>query len=71
MVLKSLKDRLRQRFNIAVAEIGDQDRWQSSIFGLATIGNDKRYLNGLLSQVENWIERQDQVEVVSSQMEFL
>lgn len=71
MVLKSLKDRLRQRFNIAVAEIGDQDKWQSSLIGVASIGNDKRYLNGLLTDVHSWIERSGQVELVSSQMEFL
>ena len=71
MILKSVKDRLRRTFNIAVAEIDDQDLWQSSRLGIATIGNDKRYLNGLLSQVERWIERQRQVELVSSQMELL
>ena len=71
MVLKSIKDRLRQRFNIAVAEIGDQDLWQSSLLGAAAIGNDKRYVNGLLTQVENWIERNGNVELVSSQMELL
>ena len=71
MVLKSIKDRLRQRFNIAVAEIGDQDLWQSSLLGVAAIGNDKRYVNGLLTDVENWIERNGNVELVSSQMEFL
>ena len=71
MVLKSIKDRLRRKFNISVAEINNQDLWQSSCLGIATIGNDKRYLNGLLSQVERWIERERRAELVSSQMEFL
>ena len=71
MVLKSIKDRHRHRFNIAVAEIGDQDLWQSSLLGVATIGNDKRYVNGLLTKVETWIERNGNAELVSSQMEFL
>ena len=71
MVLKSIKDKLRQRFNISVAEIGDQDLWQSIRLGVAAIGSDKRYLNGLLSEVQSWIEHNHEVELVASQMEFL
>ena len=71
MILKSIKDRLRREFNIAVAEIDDQDRWQSARLGISSIGNDKRYVNGLLSRVERWAERQRDAELVSSQMEFL
>ena len=71
MILKSIKDRLRREFNIAVAEIDGQDLWQSARLGVSSIGNDKRYVNGLLSQVERWAERQRDAELVSSQMEFL
>ena len=71
MILKSIKDRLRREFNIAVAEIDDQDRWQSARLGISSIGNDKRYVNGLLSRVERWAERQRDAELVSSRMEFL
>jgi len=50
-VLKSLKDRLRNRFNISIAEIGDQDHHQSLELGVAAVGTDRRYVNGLLSGV--------------------
>ena len=71
MVLKSIKDRLRQRFNVSVSEIGDQDLWQSALLGVASIGGDKRYVNGLLSDVESWLERNGHVELVSSRLELL
>ena len=71
MTLKSIKDRLRREFNIAVAEIEDQDRWQSARLGISSIGSDKRYVNGLLSRVEQWAQRQRDAELVSSQMELL
>ena len=71
MILKSLKDRMRREFNIAVAELDGQDLWQSSRLGVAAIGNDKRYLNGLLTQVERWVQRHRQAELVSSQLELL
>ena len=71
MVLKSLKDRLRQRFNISVSEIGLQDKWQGALLGIASIGTDKRYVNGLLSTVHDWVANHRSVELVSSRMEIL
>jgi uncharacterized protein YlxP (DUF503 family) len=50
-VLKSLKDRLGNRFNVSVAEVGELDHHQCFELGVAAVGNDRRYLNGLLSSV--------------------
>ncbi|MHB8736096.1 MAG: DUF503 domain-containing protein [Terriglobales bacterium] len=50
-VLRSLKDRLRQRFNVAVAELNPSDLWQRATIGIAAIGEDHAYVEGLLRQV--------------------
>lgn len=71
MVLKSLKDRLRQRFNISISEIGLQDAWQGAVLGIASIGTDKSYVNGLLSTILDWVAAHRSVELVSSHMEIL
>lgn len=71
MVLKSLKDRLRQKFNITVSEIGLQDVWQRALVGIAAIGTDKGYVEGLLSSILNWVERDRSAELVSSHTEIL
>ncbi len=71
MVLKSLKDRLRQKFNISTSEIGFQDAWQRALIGIASIGTDKRVVNGLLSSILDWVTEHRTIEVVSSQMEIL
>ena len=39
-VLRSLKDRLRGKFNVAVAELEDQDTWQRSLVGIVSLSND-------------------------------
>jgi uncharacterized protein YlxP (DUF503 family) len=70
-VVKSLKDRLRQAFNISVAEVGSQDAWQSADLGVAMVGTDAKFVNQVLSQVMNHIEAERDVEVVDSQMEIL
>jgi uncharacterized protein YlxP (DUF503 family) len=43
MVVKSLKDRLRSRFNVAVSETDHQDLWQRAILSVVTVGSDEEY----------------------------
>lgn len=51
-VVKSLKDRLRERFNVAVAEIDDLDSWQSAVVAAVTVSNDRVRAEQILSAVE-------------------
>ncbi len=50
-VLRSLKDRLRHRFNVSVAELDGQDSWQHAVVGIAAISADAAYLEGALRAV--------------------
>jgi uncharacterized protein YlxP (DUF503 family) len=51
-VVKSLKDRLRQRFNIAVAEIDHLDSWQNSVLAAVTVSKDRVRAEQVLCAVE-------------------
>ncbi|MCC7499749.1 MAG: DUF503 domain-containing protein [Bryobacterales bacterium] len=51
-VVKGLKDRLRRRFNVAVAEIGYQDSWQRALVGAVTVSGDHSRAAQVLEQVE-------------------
>lgn len=55
-VLKSLMARVRNEFNVAIAEVGDNDSWQSAELGVAAVANDPSYVQGLLGRVVQWIE---------------
>ena len=55
-VLKSVKDKLRNRFNVSVAEIGEQDIWQTAHLGIAVVSNDSSYANGVISRVQDLCE---------------
>jgi len=50
--VKSLKDRLRSRFNVAVAEIDFQDIWQRSLISAVTVSGSRPYAEQTLQQVE-------------------
>ncbi|HTU45482.1 MAG TPA: DUF503 domain-containing protein [Bryobacteraceae bacterium] len=51
-VVKSLKDRLRERFNVAVAEIDHLDSWQNSVVAAVTVSNDRVHAEQILNAVE-------------------
>ena len=70
-VLLSLKDRLRQKFNLSVAEVDAQDLWQKAVLALACVSNDGRYVNQILDQALNLVIGQMVVEVVQSRIELL
>ncbi len=70
-VLLSLKDRLREKFNLSVAEVGEQDLWQKAMLGLACVANESAYVNQVLEQSLNLIRSVPTIEVVRSRIEFL
>lgn len=51
-VIRSLKDRLRAKFNIAAAEIDHQDSWQRAVIGVVTVSGDRSRVEQLLQLVE-------------------
>ncbi len=55
-VVKSIVTRLPKQFNVAVAEVDHQDVWQTAVIGIVTVGNDARYLHGLLEKAVAWVE---------------
>jgi len=69
-VIKSLKSTLQNKFNVAVAEIDDQDVWQSAELGVATVGNDGAFVQGVLTGVVNHARFFGGVELVDSEQEI-
>jgi hypothetical protein len=56
-VVKSIVARLHNEFNVSVAEVDDQDLWQSAVLGVACVSNGTDRVHRTLSQVVEWIER--------------
>lgn len=70
-VLLSLKDRLRDKFNISIAEVGDQDLWQKAVIGMACVANEQQHVNQVLDQCLNIMRSNPAVELMKFQIEFL
>jgi hypothetical protein len=50
-VVRSIKDRLRNEFNISVAEVEAQDHRQLAVLGIALVGNESRQVRSTLDQI--------------------
>jgi uncharacterized protein YlxP (DUF503 family) len=56
-VVRSLKDQLRQSFNVSVAEMDEAVTWQSATIGVAAISRSRDYLHGLMEEVDRAARR--------------
>lgn len=70
-VLLSLKDRLRDKFNVSVAEVGDQELWQKAVLGIACVANEGAHVNQVLDQVVNLVRSMPAIELLQSRIEML
>lgn len=57
MVVRSLKDRLRAKFNVSVSEVDHQDLWQRSQVSVVTVGPDEKFLHKVLEQAAEEAEK--------------
>jgi hypothetical protein len=70
-VLRSLKDRIRNTFNVSVAEVDDQDRRQQAVLGVALVTNDRTRADAVLSKVVALVRRTPGAELVDYETELL
>jgi uncharacterized protein YlxP (DUF503 family) len=71
MILKGLKDRLRNRRNIAIAEEDFTDLWQRTRLALVSVAADKQSLLTLFDNIIEIIETNGSVQLIAKQTEFL
>jgi len=70
-VLKSIKDRLRARFNVSVAEVDDHELWQKGTIGVVTCSNDATHVRSLLDQIVGMLRVHPVAELLDQQIEIL
>lgn len=70
-VLKSMIERVKNKFNVSIAEVDLQDNWQRAVVGLATVSNNTTRVNQVLNNITNFIENShDEIEVIDINMEI-
>ncbi len=69
-VLKSVKQRLTNTFNVSAAEVEDQDVWRSAVLGIALVANESRFVHSALDKIVDWIRKQHGVVLIDYEREL-
>lgn len=70
-VVKSIKDRIRKKFNVSIAEIDSHDDWKKIVLGIATVSNDQKFIHKVFDDVINSIDSMHLAEMLDYKMEIL
>jgi uncharacterized protein YlxP (DUF503 family) len=60
-VVRRLKDLVTQKFNVSIAEVGENDVWQRAVVGLALVGNERRFVESQLDEVLSFVRSKAEV----------
>ena len=55
-IIKSVMARVRNRFDVAIAEVEEQERWQIAVLGVSCVSNSRQHADEVLGHVERYIE---------------
>jgi uncharacterized protein len=69
-VLKSLKDKIRSKFNVSVAEVENNELWQRAVLGVAMVSNERKFIDQVMNQIFNLVEACDEAEITGKQLEI-
>ena len=70
-VLKKLKERIKKRFNVSIAEIENQDVWNAATLAIVIVSNEQRFNNQVLDKVVDHVEQFHDCEIDDISMEFI
>ncbi len=69
-VIKSITTRVKNNFNVAIAEVDYQDKWQRAMLGVAVVSTALDHANGILSKVVNFVESLYIADLLDYHIEF-
>jgi uncharacterized protein len=70
-VVRSICARVRQTFNVAIAEVGEQDVWQVAELGFAVVSTDGRHADRMVAEIVDFIERRAEAQLGTYKVEQL
>jgi len=71
VVVKSLIDRTKNKFNVSIAEVDAQNLWQRCIIGIAFVSNETVMINRVFEKIRTLVLNTNSVELLDSNMELL
>jgi uncharacterized protein YlxP (DUF503 family) len=70
-VVRSMVDKVKSRFNAAIAETGSNDKWQRIELGITTVGNDRRHIDSSLNHILDFLDSLCLAQMVETEIDIL
>jgi uncharacterized protein YlxP (DUF503 family) len=70
-IVKSIITRLRNNFNVSVAEVESNDIYQKAVIGFSLVGNNRKVINSKIDKIFNLAEELNLAEIIDSEMEII
>lgn len=69
-VVRSMMGKVKSKFNVSIAEVGSNDKWQKIELGISAVGNDRRHIDSSLNHVLGFLDELYLAQIVDSEMEI-
>jgi uncharacterized protein YlxP (DUF503 family) len=69
MVVRRIKDLVRDKFNASIAEVAENDLWQRAVLGVALVGNEQRFVESSLDEVVKFVRGKAEVTDVERELQ--
>ncbi|MFH1627932.1 MAG: DUF503 domain-containing protein [Pseudomonadota bacterium] len=70
-VVRSMVDKVKAKFNVSIAEIGSNDKWQKIELGISAVGNDRRHIDSSLNHILVFLDSLYLAQIVNTEMEII
>ncbi|MCD6306433.1 MAG: DUF503 domain-containing protein [Deltaproteobacteria bacterium] len=70
-VVKSMVDKVKARFNVSIAEVGANDKWQRIELGISAVGNDRRHIDSSLNHILTFLDALCLAQIVDARMDII
>jgi uncharacterized protein len=70
-VVRSMVDKVKARFNVSIAEVGANDKWQKIELGICAVGNDRRHIDSSLNHILFFLDDLCLAQIVNTEMDII
>jgi uncharacterized protein YlxP (DUF503 family) len=69
--VKSIKDKIRNQFNVSIAEVDNLDKWQRATLAIVQVSNEKKFVDETLDKIFRLIDSYPEAQIVNRIIEYL
>ena len=70
-IVRSMVDKVRSRFNVSIAEVGSNDKWQKIELGVSAVANNRRHVDSSLNHILSYLESLYLAQIVHTEMDII